>query len=116
MNSCRSIELSACMPPLITFSIGTGSVAAPAPPRCRKSLTPGGRGPRRSRSSPLLGAVEVGVLPLERQLAPILPHLGCELLGDFDPAPEPLCRPPQLELGIHVEPARDVDGGEEHVA
>ena len=28
MNSCRSIELSACTPPLITFSIGTGSVVA----------------------------------------------------------------------------------------
>ena len=28
MNSCRSIELSACAPPLITFSIGTGSVVA----------------------------------------------------------------------------------------
>ena len=28
MNSCRSIEFAACAPPLITFSIGTGSVAA----------------------------------------------------------------------------------------
>ena len=28
MNSCRSIEFSACAPPLITFSIGTGSTRA----------------------------------------------------------------------------------------
>ena len=28
MNSCRSIEFSACAPPLITFIIGTGSVRA----------------------------------------------------------------------------------------
>ena len=28
MNSCRSIEFCACAPPLITFSIGTGSVTA----------------------------------------------------------------------------------------
>ena len=28
MNSCRSIEFAACAPPLITFSIGTGSVVA----------------------------------------------------------------------------------------
>ena len=41
MNSCRSIELAACTPPLITFIIGTGSVAARSPPRCRKSETPG---------------------------------------------------------------------------
>ena len=34
MNSCRSIEFSACAPPLITFIIGTGSVAASSPPRC----------------------------------------------------------------------------------
>ncbi len=40
MNSCRSIELSACTPPLITFSIGTGSVVASSPPRWRKSETP----------------------------------------------------------------------------
>ena len=40
MNSCRSIELSAWTPPLITFSIGTGSVVAPSPPRWRKSETP----------------------------------------------------------------------------
>ena len=33
MNSCRSIEFSACAPPLITFSIGTGSVVASSPPR-----------------------------------------------------------------------------------
>jgi hypothetical protein len=32
MNSCRSIGLSACAPPLITFIIGTGSVRAPTPP------------------------------------------------------------------------------------
>ena len=40
MNSCRSIELSAWTPPLITFSIGTGSVVASSPPRWRKSETP----------------------------------------------------------------------------
>ena len=28
MNSCRSIELDACAPPLITFIIGTGNVVA----------------------------------------------------------------------------------------
>ncbi len=33
MNSCRSIELAACTPPLITFIIGTGSVRALLPPR-----------------------------------------------------------------------------------
>ncbi len=33
MNSCRSIELSACAPPLMTFIIGTGSVRAATPPR-----------------------------------------------------------------------------------
>ena len=32
MNSCRSIGLSACTPPLITFIIGTGSVRAAVPP------------------------------------------------------------------------------------
>ena len=32
MNSCRSIEFAACAPPLITFSIGTGSVTASSPP------------------------------------------------------------------------------------
>ena len=37
MNSWRSIELSACAPPLITFIIGTGSVVASSPPRQRKS-------------------------------------------------------------------------------
>jgi hypothetical protein len=40
MNSCSSIELSACAPPLITFSIGTGSIAAPSPPRNRYSGCP----------------------------------------------------------------------------
>jgi hypothetical protein len=33
MNSCRSIELAACTPPLITFIIGTGMDMGPAPPR-----------------------------------------------------------------------------------
>ncbi len=33
MNSCRSIELSACTPPLTTFIIGTGSTWALGPPR-----------------------------------------------------------------------------------
>ena len=40
MNSCRSIEFCAWTPPLITFSIGTGSVTAPSPPRWRNSETP----------------------------------------------------------------------------
>ena len=40
MNSCRSIELAAWTPPLITFSIGTGSVAASSPPRWRYSGCP----------------------------------------------------------------------------
>ena len=40
MNSCRSIELSAWTPPLITFIIGTGSVAASSAPRYRKRETP----------------------------------------------------------------------------
>jgi hypothetical protein len=31
MNSWKSIELSACAPPLMTFSIGTGSTCASAP-------------------------------------------------------------------------------------
>ena len=33
MNSWRSIELCACTPPLMTFIIGTGSVARRPPPR-----------------------------------------------------------------------------------
>ena len=32
MNSCKSILLSACMPPFITLNIGTGSKWAFAPP------------------------------------------------------------------------------------
>jgi hypothetical protein len=40
MNSWRSIEFAACAPPLITFSIGTGSVAAASPPRWRYSGSP----------------------------------------------------------------------------
>ena len=40
MNSCRSIEFCACMPPLITFISGTGSVFAPSPPSHRNSETP----------------------------------------------------------------------------
>ena len=32
MNSCMSIELSACTPPLITFIIGTGRTCAFGPP------------------------------------------------------------------------------------
>ena len=32
MNSCTSIGLSACAPPLITFIIGTGSTQAAGPP------------------------------------------------------------------------------------
>ena len=32
MNSCMSMELSACTPPLITFIIGTGSTWALGPP------------------------------------------------------------------------------------
>ncbi len=37
MNSCRSILLFACAPPLITFISGTGSCISPAPPRYRYS-------------------------------------------------------------------------------
>ena len=33
MNSCTSLPLSACAPPLITFMSGTGSVQADTPPR-----------------------------------------------------------------------------------
>src|SRR5436190_458970 len=40
MNSCRSIELSACTPPLMTFIIGTGNVAALSPPRYLNSESP----------------------------------------------------------------------------
>ena len=40
MNSCRSIEFVACAPPLITFSIGTGSVTAASPPSQRYSGSP----------------------------------------------------------------------------
>ena len=64
----------------------------------------------------LLGVVEVAVLLLERQRAPILAVLARELLGSLDAAAEALRRAAQLELGIDVELARDVDRGEQHVA
>ena len=40
MNSWRSSEFWACAPPLITFSMGTGSTFAPSPPIQRKRETP----------------------------------------------------------------------------
>jgi hypothetical protein len=33
MNSCRSSELLACAPPLMTFIIGTGMRRGPLPPK-----------------------------------------------------------------------------------
>ena len=80
MNSWRSIELSAWTPPLMTLSIGTGSVVASAPPRWRKSETPGvgRRGLRvrerdtedRVRAEPSLvrRPVELDEAPVERLL------------------------------------------------
>src|SRR5207245_10894614 len=84
--------------------------ARPRPPRPRRSDShgspePAGREP--SRSLPLLRLVEVGVLPLERQLAPILACLPRQLLGDLDAAAEALRGPAQLELGIDLELAGD---------
>src|SRR5581483_5453828 len=233
MNSCRSIELAACTPPLITFIIGTGSVAAPVPPRWRKSETPASAAaafaaasetariafaPRRplfgvpsrsisrrssaswssasiprtaSRISPfafatafatplppygsppsrsstasctpvdapertatrptapesrrtstsivglpresriwrawtsairllkaedLLGFVEVRVLLLERELAPQLPIPRGELLGLLDAGAEAVAHRAQRQLGVDVQPPRDVHRGEQHVA
>ncbi len=40
MNSWKSMELSACTPPLSTFIIGTGSTCALAPPTYRYRGSP----------------------------------------------------------------------------
>ena len=53
MNSCRSIEFWACAPPLITFIIGTGSVARllAAEPAVERDARPRPRPPSRRRAS-----------------------------------------------------------------
>src|SRR6185437_10142376 len=70
----------------------------------------------RCESSVLLGLIEVAVLTVERQGTPVVAVRACELLGDLDAVPEALRGAPQLELRVDVEPARDVDGREQHVA
>src|SRR5262249_7105874 len=68
------------------------------------------------RSLPLLRLIEVRVLPFERQLAPILAFVAREFLGDLHPAAEALRSPPNFELGVHIELARDIDRREQNVA
>ena len=60
--------------------------------------------------------VVVRVLPLERQLAPILTGSVSERLRNLHAPLKTLRRTAQLELGIDVELARDVDRGEEDIA
>ena len=71
---------------------------------------------RYGSSSRLLGEIEIAVLLVERELAPILAARGGEPLGSCHAIAKALCRAAQLELGIDVDPPRDVDGSEEHVA
>ena len=54
-------------------------------------------------------------MPLERQLAPILPRLRRERLGNLHPAAEAPRGAPQRELRIDLELARDIHGRKEHV-
>jgi hypothetical protein len=60
--------------------------------------------------------VEVRVLPLERQLAPILSGLCGKRLRNLDPTAEALRSPPHLELGVDLELPRDVDRRKEDIA
>src|SRR5260370_33388088 len=90
--------------------------------RPRRSDCPASRGsdgPERRRCDScglLLGEIEVMVLSCERQLAPVLARGRGELFGNFYAFPKPLRGAAQLELRIDVLHARDVDGGEQHVA
>src|SRR5207248_8063625 len=80
---------------------------------CRASRGSGGRG---RKSFALLGQVEVVVLALERERAPVLAVLARQALRSFYPTAEAHRRTSQLELGIDVELARDVHRGEQNVA
>src|SRR5439155_919087 len=64
----------------------------------------------------LLGEIEVVVLALERQRAPIFAVLACEQLSRLDAGPEPLRGAAQLELRVDVELARDIHRSEEDIA
>src|SRR5262249_33393773 len=82
-------------------------------PASRRS---GGHGCRRWRSFLLLGLVEVAVLLVGRQAAPIFPCCAGGALGLLDAGDEAAGRAPELELGVGVQPPRDVHAGEEKVA
>ncbi len=66
MNSCRSTLLSACLPPLMMFIMGTGNRNAPGPPRYAYS------GTRAAAAAALATAMETPRMAL----APSLPLLG----------------------------------------
>src|SRR3954454_9762036 len=69
-----------------------------------------------SSSERNLRAVEVRVLLVERQLRPRLAVVGGELLRTLDPLDEPARHRAQRELGVDVQPTRDVHGSEQYVA
>src|SRR5437588_152033 len=129
MNSCRSIEFAACTPPLITFSIGTGSVAASSPPRWRKSGCPASAAaafavasetPRIAfaPSRPLFGVPSSSISRRSRAAcsAASMPRTASRISPHACATAFVTPLPPQLELGVVVQPARDIDGREQHVA
>ena len=71
---------------------------------------------RRLIVSSSFAKVVVAVLLVERQLAPLLATRLRELLGPLDPLDEAAVRRAQRQLRIDVQPAREVDDGEEEVA
>src|SRR6266511_2286499 len=121
MNSWRSIEFCAWTRPWTRRRALPPSPAPPPrarrPPRRSGSrASRGPTGPARPRSAQrLLGSIEVAVLLLEPELGEGLAVLRGEPLGTLDPGDETVRDQPQRELRVDVQPACDVDAGEEHV-
>src|SRR6266536_4327698 len=83
---------------------------------CTRATLLIGQPPVGRSSAGLLREIEVAVLLVERQLAPGGSVRCRKLLGLLDARAEAVARRPEGELGIDVETARDVHGGEEHVS
>ena len=90
----------------------------PRPSGCRASRGSGAHARLRSGSSSehLLRGVEVPVLLVERELGEDAPVVVRQHLGALDPVGEAPRRRSQRELGVDVQPPRDVDRREQDVA
>src|ERR1700704_4933694 len=94
----------------------TRAARRPRPSGFPASRESGGRGRWQYGSFLLLGEIEVVILALERQRAPIFTVRVREQLGSLHARAKALRRAAQLELRIDVELARHVDRRKEDVA